>query len=208
MPVYVFLFLYYRNRFRQFLIKLSPEIHEEKAADIMDDISDVGVRHMAGITLLVVSIIILNSVALLVMGIKYALVLGIISGLFAFIPYLGVWIGAFLAILVTLFINSPQMALKVFLTYVVVIFIEHNFLAPKILGNKHRLNPYTVIFGVIAGEVMWGVIGMIVAVPFLAMFRILCKHVERLHPYEYLLSQEDSESGFSWKKVKNVFTRG
>ena len=188
LPVYMFLFLYYRTKLAYFILQIIPREDRRIGVKVLRAFSKVVSRYMGGISTVVIILALLNSLGLLIIGVESPFVFGIISACFSFIPYFGTFIGGsipFLFVLLTH--NSPLVALKVILLYLIVHFIENNILTPNIVGNSLRLNPMVIIIGVIAGGTVWGVPGMFVIVPLLAMFNIMSENIRGLHAYSYLL---------------------
>jgi predicted PurR-regulated permease PerM len=112
----------------------------------------------------------------------------LIAGLWSFIPYFGTIIGYsfpfFFSLLTT---DTPQIALKILITYLIVHLIENYILTPNIVGNAVKINAFMIILGMIAAGMVWGFPGMFVIVPFLAMVKVISEHVPTLHAYVYLL---------------------
>jgi predicted PurR-regulated permease PerM len=123
----------------------------------------------------------------MIIGLKYAILLGILQALFSFIPYFGNIIGGAVILLLSLLTqDSPIYALRVLIFVFIVHFIENNILSPNIVGNNIRLNPFIIIIGLIAGAMIWGLPGMLVTIPFLAMLKIILKKIPHMDAYAYL----------------------
>jgi len=130
--------------------------------------------------LLVASMVgVLTSLGLALVGVKFYLLLGIIAGIADLIPYFGPIIGAIPAVGLAL-LNSSQQALYVLLVMVVVQQVENNLLSPKILGDSVGLHPVVVIFVLLAGGHLFGILGMLLAVPLTAILRILVNYLYTL----------------------------
>ena len=188
LPVYIFLFLYYRTKLAYFILQLVPKENRKIAVKVLYDFSKVVSRYMGGITTVVIIMAFLESAGLWIVGMENPIVFGIISACFSFIPYFGTFIGGAIPFIFTLLTySSPLIAFKIVILYIVVHFIENNILAPNIVGNSLRLNPMVIIIGVIGGGMVWGVVGMFVIVPLLAMFNIVSENDNRLHAYSFFL---------------------
>jgi len=116
---------------------------------------------------------------LLIVGMEFALLLGIISGITNIIPYFGPFIGAVPAVLIAL-LSSPLLALKVIAVVVIVQQIESQLVTPQVIGRSIGLHPLTVIFALILGGTLFGLVGLIFAVPLTAMLRIFIKYALEL----------------------------
>lgn len=188
LPVFIFLFLYFRTKFAYFILKLVSPDKQMVTLKVLRGVSKVASRYMGGMLTVVLILCIANSTALSLIGLKYPIILGIIAGIWSFIPYFGTIIGYSIPFFFALLTgDSPNLALKVFLIYLVVHFVENNILTPNIVGSYVNLNVFIIILGMIAAGMVWGLPGMFVIVPFLAMVRVMCEHVESLQAYVYLL---------------------
>ena len=208
-PVYVFFLLFYRNKFKAFFLKLVPPDKHSKAELIIWEISSVTKRYMVGVVIVILILCVLNSVGLLIIGLKYALLLGILSAIMNFIPYFGTLIGGAIPLTFALLIEgSIETAFYVVILFLIIQFTENNILTPNITGGQVSINPFMTILSIIIGGMIWGLPGMFVSVPFLGMFKIICDHVEKLHPISYLLSTKGAEDHtVNFSRVKLFFKR-
>lgn len=208
LPVYIFFMLYYRNKFKRFILLVIPPQKHQKANNILNDVSFVTERYMGGVMAVVLILCVLNSIGLLIVGLKYAILLGIISALFNFIPYFGTLIGGIIPLLYALLLSPhPEKAVGVVIYFIIIQFIENNILTPNITGGNVQLNPFITILSIVVGGMMWGIPGMFLIVPFLAMFKILCEYIEPLKPYAFLLGTEGAEEHALTKEKLTAFLR-
>jgi predicted PurR-regulated permease PerM len=192
-PVYTFLLLFYRNKFREFVSQLLKEDQEEIVQKILDQAAEVVPKYMKGLVIVCLILVVINSTGFYLIGIEYALFLGVISALFNLIPYLGTVIGYGLAFIFVLATQSPMLALAVAAQFVIVQFFENNILTPNITGSYVQINPLVTIFSLIAGGVIWGLAGMFMIIPYLAILKIVCENVPDLQPYGFLLGTRGTE---------------
>ena len=190
MPVYVFFMTFYRNRFRGFILLLTAPDRHPRTNKILDEISKVTTQYVGGVTMVVLILCVLNSVGLWIVGIKYALMFGIISALMNFIPYFGTILGAAFPLLFTIISGTPEKALGVIVLFAIIQFTENNILTPNITGGSVQINPFFTILVLVIGGITWGIPGMLVAVPALGMMKIVFDNVETLNPFSYLLGWE------------------
>ncbi len=216
MPVYIFLFLYYRTKFAKFILQLVPESKKFLTLHILREVSHVATRYMGGMFIVVLILCIINSTGLMIIGLEYAIVLGIISAFCNFIPYFGTLIGALFPLLYSLLLtDDPTLALKVIFMFFLVQFTENNILTPNIVGENLKLSPFFIILGLVAGATVWGIPGMLVAVPTLAIFKIICENVDALKPYSYLLGMQGTQKHSiskqniikKYRKIRNLFKK-
>jgi predicted PurR-regulated permease PerM len=209
LPVYTFFMLFYRNKARVFFLRLAENRHSNITEALLNQISKVTIRYITGVANVVLILVVINTIGLSIIGIEYAIMLGIISSLFAFIPYFGSAVGGIIPFSFALLTgSSPHEALIVVIFYIVVMITDHNIITPNIVGNNVRLNPFIVIISIIGGGMVWGIPGMIVIVPLIAIFKIICDKVESLKVFGYLLGAEGTEEhGITWAKIKSWFRK-
>ncbi|MBX2841136.1 MAG: AI-2E family transporter [Flammeovirgaceae bacterium] len=194
LPVYIFFFLYYRNKFRDFILKLIPDHNLIIAEKTLDEVSVVTKKYMSGVFFVVFLLCFLNSIGLMIVGVEHAVLLGVIAAIINFIPYFGTIIGYLFPFLFALLTgDSPNLALGVVVLFVIVQFTENNILTPNIVGGSVRINPFVIILSVLLGGYVWGIPGMFISVPLVAMIKILCDNVDSLKPWSFLLGDEGTE---------------
>ena len=187
-PVYVFLFLYYRTKFAYFILKIAGRKNRPVVVKILKEIATVVTRYMLGVTTVVLILCVFNSAGYLIIGIQYPLLLGVVSALFSFIPYFGNFIGGSIPFLFALLTEDSLIYSFRILVFVYIIhLLENNILSPNIVGNNVRINPFVIIIGLIIASIIWGLPGMLVIIPFLAMLKIIFKDIPSMQPYSYLL---------------------
>ena len=116
---------------------------------------------------------VLTSIAMSIIGVKYSVLLGFMIGLFNLIPYFGAIIAVIIAIIVTIFTGGLGQAILMAVIVIILQQIDANVINPKIIGNSLKISPLLVIFAVTVGGAYFGVIGMFLAVPVIAVIRIL-----------------------------------
>lgn len=190
-PVFMFYMLYYQEKFHKFILMIIPKDKQDVAHSIIKKISFVTPRYVGGVFTVVLILCVLNSFGLWLVGVKFAILFGIISAMFSLIPYFGTWIGASIPFTFALLTgDSPHLAVGVFFVFLIVQFTENNILTPNITGSYVNLNPFITILLIILGGTVWGVIGMFLVIPVAATFKIIFDHSESLKPYGYLLGAD------------------
>lgn len=206
LPVYTFLLLFYRNKFRKFISKLIPPDQEQTAQDIIDQAAEIVPQYLKGLLVVCFILAFLNSLGFFIIGIEYALLMGIIAAFFNLIPYLGTIIGYLVVLGFVLATQSPTLAVFVVIQFFIVQFLENNILTPNITGYYVRINPLVTILSLIAGGMIWGLPGMFMVIPYLAMLKILCENIDSLKPVSFLLGTEGTEKySINFQSVKNLF---
>lgn len=208
LPVYIFLFLYYRNKFAYFLLQVVSPERKPAMVGILREISTVASRYVGGVILVVAILCILNPLGLWIIGIRFPIALGVIAAIFNIIPYFGTLLGFLVPLIFAMVIeNSPVLAVRVLMLFVVIQFTENNILTPNIVGGNVKINPFFIITGLVASSIIWGIPGMLLIVPFLAIMRIIFSHIDSMKPYAYLLGQEGTDKhAITIDKVRKFFS--
>jgi len=209
LPVYIFLFLYYRTKFMYFLLNLAGRSRRGEMVFMLREIATVMVRYLGGVLIVVFILFFINSIGLLIIGVPFAIPLGVTAALFNFIPYFGTLLGGLVPLTFAFLVEgSPVLAFKVVILFIVIQFIENNILTPNIVGGNVNINPFFIITGLVAASIIWGIPGMLLIVPFLASLRIIFKHIDFMNPYAFLLGEEGMEKhSIQMSKVKRITKR-
>ncbi len=190
-PIYIFLFLIYRDRFRAFFMSL---LSEKEEASWKKDIENVVQGYISGLLLVTLIVASLNSVGLLVLGIDHAIFFGILSGILTIIPYVGIFIGALLPVTMALLTkDSMWYPAGVIIIFSIVQFLEGNFITPRITGSKVSINALAAIIALLIGGKILGVTGMILAVPALGIIKIILTHTTHLKNFVILIEDTPIE---------------
>jgi predicted PurR-regulated permease PerM len=206
--VYIFFFLFYREKYEKFFLKLRGENNSQEVKQVIAEITDVSVQYISGRFRAILILAVLNSVAFLIIGVKYAILLGCIAALFTFIPYVGTIIGGVFAAGTALVTKSASAALAVIGTIAFIQLIDDYFIEPYVVGGEVDLSPLAIIVILVIGGLLWGVAGMILFIPLLGIVKIIFDHVPSLQPYGYLIGDDSQSSGPSLKdKIKKWFKK-
>jgi predicted PurR-regulated permease PerM len=143
----------------------------------------------------------LSFIAYTIIGIKYNFLLAIITGIFNVLPYLGILIATVLGIFVTFATSSAANVLWVLIGMVAVHAVDGNIIMPKIVGSQVKLNSLIVIIGLIVGESIWGVMGMFLTIPIMAIAKIIFDRVEDLKPWGYLMGDDDDAKEYGKEEL-------
>lgn len=174
-PLLVYYILRDMDGLKRSFVMLFPKRHRKWVAAMGSEMDRTLGAYIRGMLLICFLVGLLTYSGLLILGVDFALLLGIIAGITNIIPYFGPLIGAVPSVLIAL-LTSPALALKVIVMIVIVQQMESQFIAPQILGRSLGLHPLVVIFVLIVGGKLFGLTGLIFAVPFTAMLRIFLKH--------------------------------
>jgi predicted PurR-regulated permease PerM len=187
-PVYVFIILFYHPLLIEFIHRVFSSSNQKEVSEIVKQIKTVIQRYLIGLVIEAFMVAILNSTALLILGIEYAVILGIIGALLNVIPYVGGIVGVALPMMVALATKSTGWyALYVLILYYFIQLIDNNYIVPIIVSSKVKINALFSIIVVIVGNALWGISGMFLSIPLLAIVKLLFDHIEPLKPWGFLL---------------------
>lgn len=193
-PVYTFLFLFYRKILVKGLYKLINAKNHGTLTNILLELKVVVHSYIIGLLIQMLIVSALTAGGLMLLGVKYAIFLGVITALLNLIPYIGIMLATVISLFATLATpNNLFIMLWVVLLAAVVQLIDNNILVPKIVGDKVKLNALASIVCVIIGGTIAGVSGMFLAIPLLAIIKVIFDRIEALAPWGYLLGSENSE---------------
>lgn len=200
-PVYIFLFLLYKNHLIKFLTKLFRKEHHPKLRDILSMVKVSVQSYIVGLAIEMILVAAMTAIGFMIIGLKYAILLGIITGLLNLIPYIGVIIAGAISV-VTSLTGSADLSLiiAVIVVNILVQLVDNNIISPMAVSSKVEINAFFSIIGVIIGGVLGGISGMFLAIPLIAIVKVIFDRIESLEPWGYLLGDELPKT-FAWNKV-------
>lgn len=187
-PVYVFLILFYQPLLLEFVRKLFARNHQETVADVLIQSKAIIQSYLVGLVIEAILVAILNSAGLLLLGIDYAILIGVLGALLNVIPYVGGIVAISMPVIIALVTKpSPTSALMVIGVYLLIQFIDNNYIVPRIVASRVKVNALIAIVVVIIGGALWGVPGMFLALPLTAVIKVIFDNIEPLKPWGFLL---------------------
>lgn len=211
-PLYMFLFLLYRNFLTSFIYRATASISTKaETRVVLQQLYKVQQNYLLGLISVMGIVGILNSIGLLLLGIEYPFFFGFLCALLLLVPYIGIIIGSLLPALIALATkDSYWYAVGVIGIFGFIQLIEGNFITPKITGSKVSLNAFVSILSIVLFSMLWGIPGMILALPITASLKVIFDHSDRMKPMGFLLG-EPKEKYFCnktknrlkiWKKIR------
>ena len=190
--IYIFFLLTYRKRFKNFLLHIFPNERRQEVKETINSSAMVAPRYLGGKLILMGILTVVYSIGLGVSGVNNFIMISLIAALLTLIPYIGNIIGFFLAVAFGFLTTGSTMTLVgITITFVVAQFIESYVLEPYLLGEKVDVHPFFVILVVVIGNILWGVVGMILAIPLMGIITIIFLHIKLLQPLGLLFSKKD-----------------
>ncbi len=187
-PVYTFVILYYHSLIIEFIHRLFKTNNQMQVGAVIKQTKKVIQQYLKGLFIEAVIVAVLNSTGLLIIGINYAILLGILGAFLNVIPYIGGLVAIALPVMVALATKStPMFAVYVIAIHYFVQIIDNNYIVPKIVASKVKINALFSILAVIVGNAIWGIAGMFLSIPLLAIIKLVCDNIEPLKPWGFLL---------------------
>ena len=187
-PVYIFMILFYEPLLIEFIRRIFGKNNTTQVNEIVTQTKTVIQRYLIGLLIEAAMVATLNSIALLALGIDYAILLGIIGAIVNVIPYIGGFVAVVLPMMIALATKSTAWyAVYVLIAYYFIQLIDNHYIIPKIVASKVKINALFAIIIVIAGNALWGITGMFLSIPVLAIVKLIFDHIEPLKPWGFLL---------------------
>lgn len=192
--IYTFFFLLYRKRIMEFLVSVFLEENKAVVHDIIEQIQYMIRKYIVGLLIEMAIVAAAVAIAFSILGVKYAILLGLITGILNVIPYVGIFCAMILSALITFATAAAaSKAVIVLVVLVVVHLIDSNVLLPIVVGSKVRINALVTVLGVIIGEMLWGISGMFLAIPVVAVLKIIFDRVDGLKAWGIILGDEEKK---------------
>jgi predicted PurR-regulated permease PerM len=200
--VFTLLILLYRSILIRFIEWVFSDDYTAIVHDIVLNIQRILRQYILGLLLEMLLVACIACIAFWIIGIKYAVLLGIIVAFFNLIPYVGIFSALLLSSLITFATGSIKEVLEVAISVVAIHLIDSNFLLPTIVGSKVKLNALVSFLGIVLGEMIWGLSGMFLSIPILAILKIIFDRVENMKPWGFLMGSGHTEKKSTLEKMK------
>jgi putative permease len=202
--IFTFMILLYRALLIRFIVWVFSEEHSAVVHDIVTNIQSILRQYILGLLLEMLVVACIACILFWWIGIKYAVLLGIIVALFNLIPYLGIFTALLLSTVITFATGSVRDAVLVAISVGCIHLVDSNFLLPTIVGSKVKLNALVTFLGIVLGEMIWGLSGMFLSIPMLAIFKIIFDRIDSMKPWGYLLGSGQESKKTAIEKMKPV----
>lgn len=187
-PVYTFLIMLYKTLILNFLYEVFSEENQRKVGEILAETKAAIQSYIVGLLIETGIVAVMNSCALLILGVQNAILIGVIGAILNLLPYIGGIIAIALPVLMaTLTTDGFTTQLLIIASYALIQFIDNNILVPRIVSSKVQINALISIVVVLLGAALWGVPGMFLSIPFIAVLKIIFDRIEGLKPWGKLL---------------------
>lgn len=191
LPIYIYLMLFYKNLFLKFIFMWFSESDHEMVKDSLKESETIIKNYLLGLVIQISYMTVLLGGLMTIFGIKHGLLIAIIFAILNLIPYIGALFGNIIGVLLTLSATEELSAvITVLIIISVVQFLDNNILMPRIVGSKVKINAFAAIFGVIVGGTVAGIAGMFLALPLIAVLKIIFDRTKILKQWGVLLGDE------------------
>lgn len=205
-PAYLFMILFYKSLLLEFVRKLFSIEYHTTVVKVLMNSKIIIQSYLTGLVFEMIIMTILNSVALLLIGIDYAIILGFIGALLNIIPYIGGVVAVILPMLIAYITkDSLSYPLLVLIAYIITQFIDNHYISPIIVASRVKINALISVIVVLIGSALWGIPGMFLSIPLTAIAKVIFDHIDSLKPWGFLLGNiVPSSSRLSFIKINDL----
>jgi len=198
--------LNYRRILNNFIVNVFNEKHKTSVQEVVSEVRIMTKRYIIGLCLQIIIVSTLTTIVLTVLGVKYAILLGVLTGLLNVIPYIGICISLLISCFIAFATGTVSTCVYVAIGYVIVHIIDGNIVLPFVVGSKVKINALFSFIGILVGEHLWGISGMFLCIPAIAIIKIIFERVEGLKPWGKLLGEDEkpNKKKKSYKISKNI----
>ncbi|UOE38045.1 MULTISPECIES: AI-2E family transporter [Chryseobacterium] len=204
--IFFIFILNYRRILNNFIVNVFNEKHKTSVQEVVSEVRIMTKRYIIGLCLQIIIVSILTTILLTILGVKYAILLGVLTGLLNVIPYIGIFISLLISCFIAFATGTVSSCVYVAIGYVLVHAIDGNIVLPFVVGSKVKINALFSFIGILIGEHLWGISGMFLCIPAIAIFKIIFERVDGLKPWGKLLGEEEkpNKKKKTYKISKNI----
>ncbi len=204
MFIFTFFILFHRKLLMKFILHLFSLPYRDKVKEVIMETKNMIKAYVLGLVIEMALVGVVNTVMFMIMGIQYAVLLGVMAAVLNIIPYLGIYTAIGLTMLVTFANSTGNLAIEAGIGLFCVHLIDSNILFPRIIGGQVKMNPFITIIAVIIGEYIWGVSGMFLFIPITGILKLVFERVEGMEAWGMLIGVEDVEKKPKKIKLKDL----
>jgi predicted PurR-regulated permease PerM len=189
--IYTIFLLIYKEAFRDFIMIQFPKDKRDEIEKVLSQSAHLIQRYLVGMVTVIIILAVLNCVGLILIGVEHAILWGVLAAFLVIIPYIGTTIGGLLPFLYTL--TNAEYTWQPFLVIIMYVFIqqvEANYITPKIVGSHVRINPFFALMGTIVMGTLMGIGGIVLALPVLAIIKLVAEGIDVLKPVALLMDKD------------------
>jgi len=206
--VYLYLLLYYRTRIKNFILKLVPSENDENAKRIIQQSTKVSQKYISGLALMIVMLWVMYGIGFTLVGVENAIFFAVLCGILEIVPFVGNITGTSITVLAVVAQGGQSdKIIAVIIVYLIVQFLQTYLMEPLVVGDQVNINPLFTIMVLVVGELIWGVAGMVLAIPLLGIVKIICDNIPDLQPYGYLIGTDKKQKTGIIEKLKKKYKK-
>lgn len=205
--LFTLFFLLYRTHLLKFLVASFTETYHKTVFEIVENIQFMVKKYLVGLFLQMIIVTILSFIAYTIIGVKFNFMLAILTGILNILPYIGIFTALLIGALITFATSGISHVLFIVIAIVVIHAIDGNIIMPRVVGSKVKINSLIVIIGLVVGEMLWGIAGMFLTIPVLAILKIIFDRVEGLQSWGFLMGEDDEVPVFKSTFDKYFYTK-
>lgn len=175
-PIILFFLLKDGKRFKEYFLKLLPPVFRKDINQILHNMDTQVGSYIQGQIIVATCIGIMLYFGYLIIGLDYAITLAVIAAVTSVVPYLGPTIAITPALVIAI-VHSPFMLVKMIIVWIVVQFLEGNFVSPNIMGHTMKVHPLTIIIVLLVAGNLFGIVGVILGIPGYAILKVLVQYL-------------------------------
>lgn len=205
LPVYIFMILFYKPLLLEFIARLFKRDQHHMVAEVLLESKTLIQSYLFGLLVETIIVAVLNSIGLLLLGVHYAILIGILGAILNIIPYIGGLVAIALPVIMALATQSSGAAVYVIIVYTIIQFVDNNLIVPRIVASKVRMNALVSLIVVLTGGALWGIPGMFLSIPVTAIAKVIFDRVDGLTAFGFLIGDNQPEIGkviFNFGRVK------
>jgi predicted PurR-regulated permease PerM len=207
--VYLIMLLCMRHEIKIFLLKMAPLDARGKAGVVITESAGIVQQYLRGLAIVIACLWIMYTIGFSLVGVQTPIFFAILCGLLEIVPFVGNITGSTLTSLMVLSQGGGfKMVLGVLLTYAFIQAIQFYIISPLVMRTQVSLHPLFTIVVLFAGDLIWGIPGMILAIPVLAIVKIICDHADSLQAVGHLLGENRPARPHFWSRFRKAAGSG
>jgi len=195
--------LLYQNHLIKFIHKLFSKKEYGEVDAVLSSTKVIIQSYLVGLLLEALIMAVLNSTTLLIIGIDYAILLGVLGAIVNVIPYVGGIISILFPVIIAIISPNPSDTLLVVGSYLIIQFFDVHYIVPKVVASKVKINALISVIVVLAGGALWGFPGTFLSIPLTAIVKVIFDHIEQVKPWGFLLGVPPSGTPMVTKSAEN-----
>lgn len=203
--LYTFFLLFYRRHIVKFLIINFVENHHTTVLEIVSETKFMVKKYLIGLVIQMLLVSGMTFLAFSLIGIKYTLMLALLTGILNVLPYIGIALASILSVVIAFATGTGTQVILVIIALIVIHAIDGNYIMPKIVGSKVKLNSLVAMVAIVIGQMIWGISGMFLAIPITAIAKIIFDRTNGLKAWGFLMGEPGEELPLFNKAIMKIF---